>query len=1016
MMNVRKGLGGHASGVALKGLVIAAAMAVASPVFAQATSGSLYGTTSSGATVIVKSSETGLTRTIEVGADGKFNVTTLPTGKYSVTMEGPDGTKINREVTVRAGIGTAVDFATTELAAVKVIGATMTPIDVTTSQVSTTLDAEQLERLPVAKDIISVALLAPGTIKGDAAFGNLASFGGSSVAENSYYINGFNVTNLFKNLEYGELPFYAIASQQILTGGYGPEYGLSTGGVINLITKKGSNEWNIGGAVTWEPDFLRESSPSSYTRDFEPYRSYEDNEKDVYTYDVWAGGPIVRDTLFFYAIAEFQKTEQLTLPYSYWGGSTSDSSREKPYYLAKIDWNINDSNIIELTAVHNENNLDDDRYSTEYGSNGFTSGKGDYLGTDYMDEGGDIYIGKFTSYLTDSLTLSLSYGVLKNDRKEHQVLPDGTRVSYNGVVGDFDQPGCPYISTGLYGYDQDVPRCYLTSSIASATGEDERKAGRLDLEYRLPVDLIGYHTLKAGYQEEEWTTKYGESYAGGAYYAYRPGSDPTSVSDDRVRVRHFQTGTDIGVDTESYYLKDEWQIAPTLLLSLGIRNDSFSNDNGSGQDYVKQDDIWQPRLGFAWDVTGDSTKKLYGNYGRYSLPIAATVAVRGAAASIYDEEYFTFDGWDAVTGEPTNMVAIPNTFRYLNGEDGSPPNPESVADINLDPTIQDEYILGYQQEIVKNWTMGVRATYRDLKKTIDDQCDTRALERWAERNEVDYNYSGTPGCFMINPGYDATMSLDIDGNGDLETVDLSADDIGLPKAKRQYLAFDFSLEKAWTNGWYMQATYTWSHNWGNAEGLVKSDIGQDDTGVTQDFDMPELMKGAEGNLPNDRRHSFKLFGAFQMAPEWVVSASTYLITGRPKNCLGVDSSVPYELNYGGSYFTCGGQEISRGAAGRTDTIFNLDLGVTYQPKRIQGLELQAKVFNIFDMHAVTGIEETGEELDLVTDENGDYVIDPNSAYGYPMVYGVPNDYYGATRSYQTPRYFQFTAKYEFKIL
>jgi hypothetical protein len=73
-------------------------------------------------------------------------------------------------------------------------------------------------RSRVARDTTSVALLAPGTVRGDGAFGNLASFGGSSVAENQYYINGFNVTNSFRSLNFSKVPFEGIAEQQVKTG------------------------------------------------------------------------------------------------------------------------------------------------------------------------------------------------------------------------------------------------------------------------------------------------------------------------------------------------------------------------------------------------------------------------------------------------------------------------------------------------------------------------------------------------------------------------------------------------------------------------------------------------------------------------------------------------------------------------------------------------------------------------------------------------------------------------------
>ena len=93
------------------------------------------------------------------------------------------------------------------------------------------------------QDIAAVALLAPGVVA--ATGSNFVSFGGSSGAENAYFINGYPVTNPLNNLGYKSLPFRAIDQEQVLTGGYGAEFGRSTGGVINIVTKRGSNEWHL---------------------------------------------------------------------------------------------------------------------------------------------------------------------------------------------------------------------------------------------------------------------------------------------------------------------------------------------------------------------------------------------------------------------------------------------------------------------------------------------------------------------------------------------------------------------------------------------------------------------------------------------------------------------------------------------------------------------------------------------------------------------------------------------------
>jgi hypothetical protein len=83
----------------------------------------------------------------------------------------------------------------------------------------------------------------------------LVSMGGNSVVENAYYLNGFNTTDPIGGAGGIALPYFAIAEQQTITSGYGPEYGRSTGGVISQIGQRGSNEWHAGVYVSWRPSW-----------------------------------------------------------------------------------------------------------------------------------------------------------------------------------------------------------------------------------------------------------------------------------------------------------------------------------------------------------------------------------------------------------------------------------------------------------------------------------------------------------------------------------------------------------------------------------------------------------------------------------------------------------------------------------------------------------------------------------------------------------------------------------------
>jgi hypothetical protein len=250
---------------------------------------------------------------------------------------------------------------------------------------------------------------------------------------------------------------------------------------------------------------------------------------------------------------------------------------------------------------------------------------------------------------------------------------------------------------------------------------------------------------------------------------------------------------------------------------------------------------------------------------------------------------------------------------------------------------------------------------------------------------------------MVNPGYAIDANVDVDGNGTKEMVHLTPEEVGLPKAIRKYYSVELSLEKLWDQKWYTQMSYTWAHNYGNAEGLVKSDIGQDDTGVTQDFDFPEIMKNAYGNLPNDRRHAFKLLAAYRPVESVTLSTNLVVQSGRPRNCFGVDQEGDKGFGYGASFFMCDGEPVPRGTAGITDTIFNMDISAAYAPEFAPGLSFKVSVFNVLNANAATYYQEEGEVS----------VGDANN----PL--GVPDDGYGSQRNFQKPRFVQFTLEYNF---
>jgi hypothetical protein len=992
-----------AKGFKRSALTVALGLCFAGAVQAQSSVGSINGEAASGSTVTIQNIDTGITRELTVGGDGRFTFAQLSPGRYKVTSGGQ-----TRDVQVKVGTGSNVTFGTQEFGAVEVVGAaSFNPIDVSSVESTTVFTAEQIDQLPVARDVTNVALLAPGTVKGDTGLGNLASFGGASVAENGYYINGFDVTNIRNFVSFADLPFDAIGEQQVKTGGYGAEYGRSLGGVISIVTKRGTNEWKAGAAVYWAPEWGQESGKDVITRDpasepGTPFQYRRDDSSDILQYNVYGGGPLIKDKLFFFGLVQGQDRQ-----YDFYNATTSEHREyDDPSGLIKLDWNLTDNHVFELTGIWNEEtrnttfyqNPDDLRYTGEHGI---------FSTNSTLENGGEVWIGKYTGYLTDNFTVAAQYGYLRNINNFQSELPGADCPA----IYDSRDPDLTLNPIGCWNEAQFTVR---DLAFGGEPNEDFRRAWRVDAEWQL-----GNHKLRFGIDSEKYTsTAAGTSYSGGEYFRYFRSIDIFGEDfGDVVRRRtSFTQSGSYEVINQAAYLEDSWQIGNVLLYG-GIRGETFENKNAEGTTFIESDTLWAPRVGFSWDVNGDSTFKVFGNAGRYYIPVASNTNIRGSGYEYSDETWYLLDGVNADGTPQIGEVIIPT------GVNGSftPPDPRTVAATNLDPMYQDEYILGMQMQLSTNWSIGMRGIHRDVKAGMDDSCSHNGFNQWAADNgfidgfATDGEGIDMPGCYIINPGKDVTIALDPTNSGTLQEYTVAASYLGLPEYQRTYQAVEFFWERAKSDDWYLQGSYTYAKSKGNVEGYVNSTLEQDDAGATQDFDFAAFQEGSYGYLPNDRRHTFKLFGAYDLTDEWQLSANMLIQSGRPVSCngfipvgaLGIGEPDAGTIAlYSGSSFYCidpnGALEdpdtgvrytlTNRGDLGRTPWLKTFDLGVSYNPNWLEGLTLQMKVFNVLNSSTATEFNESSQASRAQSFRDPDFLNDVN---------------------YQDPRYLRFTARYDF---
>src|SRR5690606_11908612 len=655
--------------------------------------------------------------------------------------------EVPKAVSINVGTTSNVSFVATDatnLGVVTVVGSGINPIDVYSVESGTVLTGAQIDKLPVASDATAMARLALGTTTCDDRLGEdgkqkgkLASFGGSSVAENVYYINGFNVTNVINGVAFSELPFEAMSEAQVKNGGYGAEFGRSLGGVVNVIGKRGSNEWHFGGNAIWTPGSMRSDSvrfipnpavfydgPDAGTSpewqrkpgvgDWIPVE-VPANNTDSLMYNLYASGPIVKDTLFFYALAQGESTEIE----SYGNSDQSTTKSDSPQYYVKLDWNINQNHYLEVTAFRDRVE-EDSRYW--FSTTPYETAKGDEKLPNSFQWGGDTYIGKWTGYFGDNLTLSALYGVGKYD--------------HTSQIGAF---GCPRVTDARSSPATNYG-CWTVTSADRPDANEKRTAYRFDGEW-----VVGDHTIRFGLDNEDYDFVGGRTYTGtdidGTSRIIRtlaPGgilvnagyTNNTGAPIDYVEMRHFENGGVFTLTNSAYYIEDSWQVTENFLAYIGIRNESFENLNAAGETLVKIDDTCAPRLGFAWDVNGDSSLKVFGNAGRYYIPVMGNTNIRLSGAELDYTDYYVFDGTFS-----NDQYELPGTGAQLGSRfiasDGATPDPRGVVDPNLEPMYQDELILGLQVQLSQNWVGGVRGVYRKLSTVMDDYCSYQMPYDWA---------------------------------------------------------------------------------------------------------------------------------------------------------------------------------------------------------------------------------------------------------------------------------------------
>tara|TARA_A100001391_G_scaffold66729_1_gene42412 strand:+ start:13913 stop:16927 length:3015 start_codon:yes stop_codon:yes gene_type:complete len=945
-----------------------------------------------GATVTLTSSDRGISRSATTNDSGAYTIPQLAPGSYDIVVAA-DGYAPYEEagVALTRNNGAANSFtlvAYSDSNDTIVVNGARTAIpdfeDATTGLTVNVADIDQ--RVPIARSLQDIVMMSPGAVRGssgaNAGFADQVAISGASFIENAFYLNGLNISDFRMGLQPVEVPYDFYETVEVKTGGMPAEFGRATGGVVTAVTKSGSNDFHAGVLGTWEPEGMRESSPATYST------NNEDATQDRHEIVLQGSGPIIRDHLFVYGLYAIRKFESLTPDQDQ--DNATRVVNDSPFWGVKVDGYLTDDHHLEFTYFDTTNetrsrSIEYDRTTGEEGAEtGGTNARG----------GGENYVARYTGTFAPWLTVSGAYGVNK--------LRDGTLPLDidNERVLDFRQS-----DSGI-----DIGLNKVTDAYGYTTDEREFFRGDVDFSF----EMAGFHHLRLGYDHETDTSEQVHQTMGEGFFKIFTANADTAQrlgiaeGTDYYTTRVYRNNGVSTVKNEAFYIEDDWALMDDRLrLQLGLRNDRFSNQGVNGESYYKSGNQWAPRVGASYDLMGDGRTKVYGFYGKYFLPLAADINLNVMGGRVTYTRYNVLTGLDPAKGTPLPGDAIlggnglstcPDTG-IANCEvqaDGSAADPSGAIAHNLKPQSAREFILGAEHRLSNSIKLGAYFTHRELGNVIEDltvDFGARAYcigEGFSEAACADA-YPGGSNWVIANPGEDIEVQINPLPDGSTPTVTLAADDLRYGKPKRNYNAVTLTFDRVFDGEWGLSANYTWAMSKGNYEGGVRSENGQLAINRVSDFDSPGFQNGSYGYLPNDRRHTLKLFGSYRPFEFLDLGMNTLVQSPRSYSCIGTvpEEVDPYAHGYHGYSYYCNGELVPRGTAFKGDWIYQVDVSAVVRLP-LDGLDASVRfdVFNLFNSKGVTAYNEFGQ---LSNDA-------PNSNYRKP-------------EAYQTPRY----ARLQFRL-
>ncbi len=851
-------------------------------------------------------------------------------------------------------------------------------IDRSSTTTGIVLDSDALQRIPIGRRFSDTLYIAPGVSSGGQVGEANPSMSGGSGLENAYVVDGVNITNagygalgsysiVFGSLGNG-VPFDFIKETQIKTGGYQAEYGQSTGGVVNVVTKTGTNVLRGSVFSYFRPDALE----SSYDQVSTVNGTVNLTHSRTYDTGIEAGGPVVANQVFFFGAVDPQwLRNKYIAPEGFPLRSLGEVNQDRRVvaYAAKGTWQVAPSHTVDASFFGDpaRGANGPQRYTALLGTDTAAFSKLDHYG-------GHNQTVRYQGAIRPTWLVEGSVARAKNSIVE---IPS---VNLPSVV---DNTVTPQVRSGGIGFFEEGNNGVNWQYQAKATNVIHRHNIRYGVEY----EHITYANVinRTG---PTFTLPDGTQTVTGAQVEIDP--DPEFGQIYRV----VRANTSNVADTTQHYLslfaQDSWNLGSRLTINPGLR---YERQMLKGTlEKLTLDSSWAPRIGATYDPTGHGTMKVYGNWGFFYSKVPNDLAARALStdAGVSRADYFDINLTQPV---PDGTVALGTTSHFLQ---------QGVSADLIDPSAKASYlnevVTGYEIEPFSQINLGVRYIHRDIRRVLED----------VQPFPIVAGDLGIPGATTV----DYTLT-----NPGPSTPTAGGLGASFEKPTHRYNAIEVTADKRLSDRWSLQSSYRYSRLRGTFEGFFRDDNGQSDPGITSLFDFPTndpsytaigvprfgyrgdvrfLGALGEGPLPLDRAHEIKAYGNYEFPFALNVGAGLSIASGKPLTALaahpvyGSAGEIP-EGPRGSGFDTIDGFRT------RTKTLYNTSVHADYRVPlhKDQRIVLVADVFNLFNKQTAL-----------------DY--DPDTQTSFPVLnpdFGQPSR--ASLAQLQTPRQIRLGVRYEF---